>query len=50
MRFEPALFTHPTARVAYEAWSEDGARPTRMTLSYPGMQLRLAISDWRLPR
>jgi len=37
-------------KIDYEAWSEDGARPIRMTLTYPGMQLRLAISDWRLPR
>lgn len=37
-------------KIDYEAWSEDGARPIRMTLAYPGMQLRLAISDWRLPR
>jgi outer membrane lipoprotein LolB len=33
--------------IAYEAWSEDGSRPTRMKLAYPGMELRLAIAEWR---
>jgi outer membrane lipoprotein LolB len=36
--------------IAYEAWSEDGARPTRMRLGYPGMELRLAVAEWRAGR
>jgi outer membrane lipoprotein LolB len=25
----------------------DGARPTRLRLSYPGLELRLAVSEWK---
>ena len=37
-------------KIDYEAWSEDGARPTRLKLVYPGMELRLAIAEWRAER
>jgi outer membrane lipoprotein LolB len=32
-------------RIEYQAW--DGALPARMRLSFPGVELRLAISEWR---
>ena len=37
-------------KIDYEAWSEDGVRPTRLRLAYPGMELRLAVAEWRAER
>jgi outer membrane lipoprotein LolB len=33
--------------IAYEAWSADGRLPTRLRLSYPGIEMRLAIAEWK---
>lgn len=33
--------------IAYEAWTEDGRLPTRLKLSYPGIELRLAVAEWK---
>jgi outer membrane lipoprotein LolB len=35
-------------RVSYESWSDDGTRPVRLTLAYPGMQLRLVVNEWQV--
>ena len=32
-------------RIEYLAW--EGPRPARLRLLYPGVELRLAISDWK---
>ncbi len=32
-------------RIEYSSY--EGARPTRLKLSYPGLELRLAISEWK---
>ncbi len=34
-------------KIEYLAYDEDGRRPARMRLLYPGLELRLAISTWR---
>ena len=34
--------------VEYLAYGEDGALPTRLRLTYPGLEIRLAISDWKI--
>jgi outer membrane lipoprotein LolB len=33
--------------IEYQAWSEAGDRPARLKLSYPGLELRLAIGEWK---
>lgn len=33
--------------IAYQAWTDDGERPIRLTLTYPGIELRLAIAEWK---
>lgn len=33
--------------IAYQMWSDDGRRPLRLTLTYPGIELRLAIAEWK---
>lgn len=37
-------------RIEYLAFRDDSELPSRMRLSYPGLELRLAISDWRAVR
>ncbi len=37
-------------RIEYLAFGDDGALPSRMRLTYPGLELRLAISEWRAVR
>lgn len=37
-------------RIEYLAFRDDGELPSRMRLTYPGLELRLAISDWRSVR
>jgi len=37
-------------KIEYLAFRDDGELPSRMRLSYPGLELRLAISDWRTVR
>lgn len=37
-------------RIEYLAFLDDGELPSRMRLSYPGLELRLAISHWRSAR
>ena len=32
--------------IDYLAYGEDGALPTRLRLTYPGLEIRLAINDW----
>jgi outer membrane lipoprotein LolB len=32
-------------RIEYQAY--EGGRPARMRLSYPGLELRIAVSEWR---
>ena len=34
-------------RVEFLAYSEDGTLPSRLRLDYPGLELRLAIGEWR---
>lgn len=36
-------------RISYDGWNDDGTRPVRMTMTYPGMQLRLVVNEWRAP-
>jgi len=37
-------------RIDYLAYADDGALPSRLRLTYPGIELRLAIGEWqRLP-
>ena len=33
--------------IEYLAWGADGRLPARLRLSYPGIELRLAIAQWR---
>ena len=33
--------------VEYQQWSDDGRRPARLRLTYPGLELRLAIAEWK---
>ena len=33
--------------IEYLEWGEDGRLPARMKLSYPGIELRLAIAQWK---
>jgi outer membrane lipoprotein LolB len=40
------------ARIEQDGWQIDyleyaGERPSRLRLSYPGVEMRLAISDWK---
>ena len=35
--------------IAYDDWNAEGTRPARLTLTYPGMQLRLVVNEWRAP-
>jgi len=35
--------------IDYLAYAPDGALPSRLRLTYPGLELRLAIGEWRLP-
>jgi len=35
-------------RIEFLAYGEDGALPSRLRLTYPGIDLRLAIGEWRL--
>ena len=34
-------------KIEYQEWGEDGRLPARMKLSYPGIELRLAIAQWK---
>lgn len=34
-------------KVEYLDWDADGTRPSRLKLSYPGIELRLAIAEWK---
>jgi outer membrane lipoprotein LolB len=34
-------------KIEYLEWGEDGRLPARMKLSYPGLELRLAIAQWK---
>jgi len=34
-------------KIEYLDWQEDGRLPTRMRLQYPGLELRIAISQWK---
>jgi outer membrane lipoprotein LolB len=34
-------------RIEYQEWGADGKLPARMKLSYPGIELRLAIAQWK---
>ena len=34
-------------KIEYLEWDADGARPARLKLSYPGIELRLAIGAWK---
>ena len=34
-------------KIEYLEWGEDGRLPARMKLSYPGIELRLAIAQWK---
>ena len=36
-------------KVEYQAYREDGL-PVRLRLSYPGLELRLAVHEWKLAR
>lgn len=36
-------------QISYDGWNDEGTRPLRMTMTYPGMQLRLVVSEWRAP-
>jgi len=33
--------------IEYLDWREDGLLPSRLTLVYPGIELRLAIAEWK---
>lgn len=33
--------------IQFQEWSEDGRLPVRLRLLYPGLELRLAISEWK---
>lgn len=33
--------------IEYQAWGEDGRLPARLRLAYPGLELRLAIAEWK---
>ena len=34
-------------KIEYLEWRADGRLPSRMKLSYPGIELRLAIAEWK---
>jgi outer membrane lipoprotein LolB len=34
-------------KIEYQEWAADGKLPARMKLSYPGIELRLAIAQWK---
>lgn len=34
-------------KIEYQEWGADGKRPARMKLTYPGLELRLAIAQWK---
>jgi outer membrane lipoprotein LolB len=34
-------------RIEYLEWREDGRLPSRLKLSYPGIELRFAIAEWK---
>jgi outer membrane lipoprotein LolB len=34
-------------KIEYQDWQEDRRLPTRMRLQYPGLELRIAISQWK---
>jgi outer membrane lipoprotein LolB len=40
-----AALEHPGWTIEYQAY--DAGRPARLRLRYPGLELRLAISEWR---
>jgi len=33
--------------IQFQEWSQDGRLPIRLKLLYPGLELRLAISEWK---
>jgi outer membrane lipoprotein LolB len=33
--------------IEYLAWADDARLPSRLTLTYPGIELRLAIAEWK---
>jgi outer membrane lipoprotein LolB len=33
--------------IEYQTWGADGALPSRLKLTYPGIELRLAIAEWK---
>ena len=35
-------------RIEFLAYADDTARPTRLRLTYPALELRLAIAEWRI--
>jgi outer membrane lipoprotein LolB len=34
-------------KIEYQEWGADGKLPARMKLTYPGLELRLAIAQWK---
>jgi outer membrane lipoprotein LolB len=34
-------------KIEYQEWGTDGRLPARMKLTYPGLELRLAIAQWK---
>jgi outer membrane lipoprotein LolB len=34
-------------KIEYQEWGADGKLPARMRLTYPGIELRLAIAQWK---
>lgn len=34
-------------KIEYLEWGEDARRPARLKLTYPGVELRLAIAEWK---
>jgi len=34
-------------KIEYQEWGADGRLPARMKLTYPGLELRLAIGQWK---
>ena len=34
-------------KIEYQEWGTDGKLPARMKLIYPGLELRLAIAQWK---
>jgi outer membrane lipoprotein LolB len=43
----PAAIEQSGWRIEYQAYDEDSARPRRLRLTYPGIDLRLAVTEWK---